>query len=562
MLRNLSGRIFAFLLFSLMSSCGNQGPQRLSSECNPKLYESCSLYVENGGSAVWDLPQHLDTDNEYVLSILSLDDLKNPDDLSPTDFKILSSLSSDPISAEEQKLRNELRGIKPKTSNPSISSGNVQLPNGFRFKTVDESHPEFYIPDLRHYEGKKEDGSTDPRYFYVRDNTDYNKAGRRYEIQPAVLEGSGYRVYDAANLQQQNQTGFYSTQSLGERLAPLKDCYDNKLNRAFNILGKPIPVDGYDGLRILLARIQSSAGISLGAFNFLDRFETLKGEAILDSNFSEILYIKPDASTFDQCSTTIHEYQHLINFDQKILKNIPEKDRSDLDSIRKYKLRREQYGLDEGYSHTFEYLFTADPISLDQVKNFLENPSLATRALDYPSNKYQEVSISRGFNTLIIFYALAKAGGQLHQSDAVSTKVLSDLIHSRFTGLQNVANYFDEEPDQFMTEFITGLSVSLFDPDQQSKFLPAPKEVDDKYFGLQISDETDSQSKISEIQFNPLRTNLPLLSRASSFVLPPQGLNLYRLIAPKDGIAARERTRKIEVQNKSTPFLFIWTRVR
>jgi len=327
-----------------------------------------------------------------------------------------------------------------------------------------------------------------------------------------------------------------ATQTFTNNLNPLHDCISRVVPETLGILGSPLDLDGKPEINLVISNlITGSQAQPLGLFFPVDRFKTHRGSNLSDSNYGEIVYLSPQPSWELSCSTTAHEIQHMLNFDHKVLRQIQPQDRSDLASQERRGLKAEELGLDEGYSHIMELLTDQASTTNRHVYNFLTNPNESSFALETSRGEWLSNSRTRGANTLLLLYALKRAGGSLDARDPITQQVLRGLVQSPERGLKNIANYLGISQEDLIEDFFSHLVLSMFDPHKAETFIPpvisqTVNSHQTLHKGIDILNRNDDWQKIqySPPFFHPYQFSVEDISRTSFSTVPTQSMHFYR----------------------------------
>src|SRR5690606_17283578 len=113
----------------------------------------------------------------------------------------------------------------------------------------------------------------------------------------------------------------------------------------------------------------------------------------------EVIYAAPLNDYQRTCSTFVHEFQHLVNFDSKVFSKLSDSEKPDMREMEKANLREEHLGINEGLSHVLEVLSDQRQIVNEHIYNFLIDPNGTSLALETEWNSFTGNSRSRGLNT-------------------------------------------------------------------------------------------------------------------------------------------------------------------
>jgi len=345
-------------------------------------------------------------------------------------------------------------------------------------------------------------------------------------------------------------------------LQRLSRCLAQVLPETFNLLGRPLDLDRKSEINFLVTSFEGPmGGKTLGLFSAIDRFDRDGDKPLSGSNYGETIYISARPKPERACSTAVHEYQHLINFDHKVLLEIPEDQRNDLSQQSKRGLYSEHLGLDEGYSHIVEELSGQPQVVSKHIYNFLVDPNRASFALETAWSDLYGNSRSRGLNTFFLYYVIRQAGGRLRLDDPNTRDLLTDLIHNKGRGFENIARYFGVTKTELMSDFFTKFALTLYDVNYVHSFLP-PLETDSEFSrGITFMDRSDP---IDEIKYappfvHPYQVKIPKVVANSETRIPAQGLAFFRYIAPKDNPHNAQLTVST---NRAAPYSVYFIRVK
>lgn len=348
------------------------------------------------------------------------------------------------------------------------------------------------------------------------------------------------------------------------------DCIEKQFKWMFKILGKPADLDHKEAVEILVTNIDSrpSGGKAMGFFNPLDRFFIDDPKSGIFGNFAELIYLSPFVRPDMICATAAHELQHLLNFDSKVTKLLPSEMRGDLNAPSIYSLSQEQVGLNEAYSHLIELLSGEAKAHVHQILlQILRNPHQSTRAIELTGHNIYSNFRTRGLNLLLVLHGLKRYGGTLSWEDPKTQKFLQSTIASPDTGIENLANLFNETETEYLKTFFKAWALALFSDEGASEFLPTDPNSSEKAIRfLNRSDEvktTESPQRRNMIQndFHPLEAHVPLLQSAQAWQALSHSISMFRMIVP-DEYNADLSPWKLEVRSPSSAVQFFVIRIR
>ena len=530
-------------------SCGSESPKaRRSIDCKlSSNFTGCSANKE-GGNFVWDLSDSKE-DQEYVIVLWNQSEFRENDYFQRSEFSISSSFSSKSIPAEEERLKGKIIGKLPQgneADDSEVEEWGAHVPTSIRFQLNHDSNAGQSSIDG--------DTSKTPQppapaqhYFYLRNSDDPSSRGEKAEFEEIHASKGHYAAFMDKSVNPTQASEFQS--KLG--------CLDQAVSETIDWLGRPIQIGKESEIALLISPIQSDNGMAIGSFNFLDLFESYKGRLMPDANFRESIRLSPDISDWKLCATTSHEIQHLISYLYKVMQQIPEPERGDFESVQKYQLMPEQASLDEGFSHNIEELVQGAPYVNSHMTRFLKSPSETSLSLEAAGGLPLHNIKTRGFATLLIQHALARAGATLDKNDPLTRNLFKKWIASPETGLDNIAKTFEQNKNQFLEHFFTSLSSTLFDSGRQNTLIPAQNITEEQVKGLKFFDRTEEVIEIKAGDIHPLMIDLPLVRRSNTMLLRPEAFAMIRLIVPHD-----KKDATLVFKSKDNPYSIFITRVR
>ena len=511
--------------------------------CIPGSNTVCSS-TSQGGQINW-LNSRLEPGAEYVIAILSR---QSTDDLNA----LTHELTIDSTQPSAPRPENEQIAINRVLQNQgtflyNIESQYTDTISAPRFN-FDSS---FYIPNPLDYMSRRDDQLFP---IWVPKTNGERRTGDRHSAQKKFNLPSVFDLMVSDNV--------YQTDAFSAQMSVFNSCASTVIPQTISMLGSPLNLDGKSEINVVVTNFQSGSDRQpLGLFFPVDRFRTYRGQELIDSNYGEVVYLSPQPNAFKACSTAAHELQHMINFDHKVLHQIPESERSDLASQERRGLRSEELGLDEAYSHLVELLTDQISTSNGHIYNFLTNAHRSSFALEIPTGDVTMTSRTRGANTLLLMYALNRVGGTLNREDPITQQFLRTLISSPDRGIGNIAKYLNTTEDALIQDFFTQLVRSLYSTSAAQDFLPAvitqqisPFESRSK--GVKFVDRSNS---INDVQYrppyiHPYQVPIESIKRIESTTVAAQSMHFYRFKAngplPSDS--------SIRVSTRGRPFsLFI-----
>ncbi len=553
------------IILLLIYACAPEGIRDIVAECHPSVGDLC-VFETNGGDAIWQIGG-LPKDEDYVLAVLSTAPIADSDIRTYTHrLEISANFPSARLSEQEMTLLREIQSLSLK-SNPPIkrTDETIHIP---RKTTSSGSHltyhlghsspQNFYVPVTSDYRIKVSDELAS---FFIPSMSDPNLSGKKNSFKPWPPKESFQIFYHPETFPKSTMTLADRNNNFRQSLKELESCLDKTIPQLLEIMGNPLDLDGEKPIRFLLSRLKSENQMeALGIFSERDRFE-VDGKTLLgDSNRSEIIYLNENQNAATACTTAAHELQHLVSFDYKVLRQIPDGRRHDMAEVGARHLVSEERGLNEGYSHIVE-LLSGPAQNVDyEIYSFLQDANGTSFALEPVFYDGQENIETRGLNTLLLYYVIRRAGGRLDLSDPTTRHLLTSLIQSPLTGLKNIAQYFQISVSDLRKDFIKGLVLSLFHAEHQTNFLP-PLEESDYKRGIRFMDrnEKPNPEEIHSRSIHPLQVDSPLLTSPISDSITSQSLHLYRYIVP-EGLT---QDAYVRVSTRSTqPFAFYVIRVR
>lgn len=326
----------------------------------------------------------------------------------------------------------------------------------------------------------------------------------------------------------------------------LKSCLSREISKTYDLIGTPLDVDGKPELNIMIAAFSGqNARNTRGLFSERNRYKTLNGKPLPDSNFTEIIFQSPPDAGFSighaslSCSNDIHELQHLISYDRKVLSRIPASERTEMDAAIRRGLRGEESGINEGHSHFLEELTgEAQTVSSHQY-NFWKNPNLSSLLIEPVYGDHFGQSRARGFTKFLIDYAVARRGGTRNWNDVATRAFLTESIQGPEIGMKNLADRLGTDPEQLVQDFLTHLTMALYSKGHAESFIPPVQSSltlsgATSLRGVEILDRAFSPSSIpyAPPQLHPFQFQAPRLKRTLTAIMPARGVYFTRYTVP------------------------------
>ncbi|MBN8555488.1 MAG: hypothetical protein J0L93_08590 [Deltaproteobacteria bacterium] len=529
---------FLALLLGLYS-CGPNAPIdiELNSNCLSEAGGSCAA-ASNGGKFTWYL-ENAPASQEYMIAVMSLastDRVSNY--IHP--IQVTTNLPSSAIPQSEQEMIAQVKNLKNIDMSVGSWDANIfaPLPN---FQTTPQNIgvDEFYIPDPNNYVTHTPT-NTIPYMPSMPESSQLTGRVSQTDIF-SRLDGVFQILVDMKTFGGKASQLDANYQSIFRNL---DTCLRRVMPQTMNLIGAPLfRLNGKNAVDVLVGDIpQVNGRATAGQISQIDRFMTNRGQPLKDSNRTEVLYVQRTTSTDSvstQCSTTAHEYQHLISFDSKVLSRMPPETRFDLDTQRAMAIHPERLGFDEGYSSIVEELTEEKQSVSRNIVAFLSNPNSTSFALEAVYREAASNFRSRGINTLFLYSMLKRAGGSLNASDPATQKFLSSLIRSQETGFDNVAGFFGSNWLEVQQYFFTRMVRALYDSKKISEFIPALEEKPiaggSIKRGIRILDRATPPTSVTLNPpiVHPLQFDAPLVPNASTYNVPAQSVMFFRYIVPE-----------------------------
>jgi len=500
---------------------------------------------------------------EYILTVQSLEDVKADVDYSPRSLRITADSSDRPANSEielKSKVLSELRGRPFTNENGILSETQATTESNSISENAIATH------------------SRDFESFYIHPETEIETHNdgetARFAIRRSASPGIG--ALQKAFYQLDSIPGIFNLYFDPESvknpdfLKSAMNCLSGAIPALVEVLGFPKSANGDEAVNLLVGSFTDEANV-IGRFNRLDRYLKNEGKNLADSNQGKpILYLSPELLKAPDrdgpgriCATSAHEFQHLMNYEYKVLRPIPEKERYDLASVIKYRRDREFLGLDEGISHLVEELSPGDQRVYGRLLDFLNNQSEGSFSLELNYKAPDGNSRTRGANLALVYYALNRVGGKLDWPDKDTQKFLRELVTSPDIGYANLAKVAQISPEKLFADFWANLDSSLYSFEATKDFFPLEQMSNGITRGITIIDRDESidvWKRVGPASFHPLAADLPLLSRTQAARLFPQSFARYRWIAPTTKPVRPQN--KIVFEGKAAPYLVVWSRVR
>jgi hypothetical protein len=551
--------VFALLfLMGFLLACGKSSGA--SSACRAEIGQSCFQVISGGRSEV--SLAGVKAGEEFILTVQSLEETPSEGSIFPLRFEIASD-PSEVLRPEEQEARRRLKQelfSKPEDPESSELPEAIDAAREVSSENIEDEMGErsFFVPNFSQFENRT---GGEPNLFFLREATDPNQPALQSRFLRAVQVPRIFNLY------------FEPTQVAGPILLERsKDCLEKVITEMRAVIGGPLDLDNNPAIDILIASLPGGGGQTIGRFNYLDRFAINNGRPIPENNpRKEILYLSSQLLNSPGrdgpsrvCSTSAHELQHLINFDWKVLSQIPQNDRADLGSMQRYRLRKERPGLDEGLSHLVEELSGEDQKVYLRAISFLQYQSSGTFALEISRRPIGSNSKTRGANLALLYFALKKKNAQLRWNDPVTQQLLREWISSREVGYEKIGESLQLTKEELFAEFWSALDAALYDPQYAQEFLPAPESTSTGLTrGIRILSRDESFEAWMDRnpnEFHPLLAELPILGRSQRVQLYPESFSRFKFVAPSTPPSRPKN--KIVVEGRDRPYLIVWSRVR
>jgi len=526
------------LAFAFLACQGNEWSGYLEKECQIPVGGSCSSH-SFGGQMVWVLDPPPEPGTEYLLFVVNNQPVK-ANQLAPSPVNFSLTRSSATSHSVEKNLEMQVSSVTE--SIPFVPPPiHVTIPSPANITAPNFNLSDYYVPNAADYTGfDAEVGET--THFHVRENSNVHLTGRDGQFTPIAV-GPGLKAH----------VDVISNASVSTFSSGL-DCFSEKLDWIETALG-PLKTRGSNpDVNVLITPLQTPGAI--GMFNLLDRFETFKGQLIPDSNLGQNIYISPNISGGEFCSTSIHEYQHAYNYDQKVLRGIAS---LDLNSVAGR--QPEDSGPNEAYSHIFEELTGEYQRVFNHLLAVLRNPNQTPLNLDMAAGNQGFNTRTRGLNVLILYHALRLHEATLSGSDERTLSFLKALIDSENIGYKNIADHLQMSEAEFMESFFKSWGLALYYEHEAQNFIPAPESTNGVSRGIQVLDRQSPASQIPPSQkpvFHPLQADIPFLNSGGNVNLRPSGIAVYRYITPE----VSDPELRVSILTKKAPLFSVLVRVR
>ncbi len=524
--------LLAVLGVSFIAFSGCSSPVDVTLSCaNLQVGETCSAQT-NGGHIFWKTGE-LKSNEEYALIVMS--DVE-PEKLSDLyhNFTLQSTDLSAPLPSKEAS---DIKAVRAQQGGPGASGygymdESIGGPSG-NLNYFTQNITDVYVPNPADYVTQK-DGLYIP--VYVQPPSGERLKGKKSTFQLFSSTSPFFEIiYDPA-LSNSAYQGLFQTS-----MNQFQTCLSQVIPKTIDLLGHPLDTDGQSEIKIAVTNFSGVLGANtLGLFSTVDRFEKMNGQPLQDSNHSEILFVAPPSNASVSCSTAgAHELQHLISFDRKVLSKIPANKRNDMSEINRRGLKPEFLGLNEGYSHLIEELSGETQEVGKHVYSFWTHPNLVSFDLHTSYSNNAGNTRSRGLNTLLLYYVLARAGGQLFLNDINTRQALTTLIGSPDIGYENISKYLGLTRAKLFEGFFGHMMLSLFNFSNAQTFIPAAQQGPNFQGstvtrGLYIMDRA---RPLTEIPYHwpyvhPYQFDLPTLSTSEFLNFPAGGVIFRRFNVP------------------------------
>lgn len=502
------------------AGCSDDAQDAVLSCSNLSVGSSCSASVEGG--MIYFKSGELKANEEYVLVVKS-DEKPNGTKNLQHNLKVRSDVGSASLDSAEASL------IKTVVSRQlgSLDYAPSPLDESIRFGYRNVGQVDAYIPNPLDY-ATILDNKIIPAHIPAADR---QATGRNTKMNLAASYSDLFTIsYDDV----------FQNFGSSTLIQNLNTCLQRVLSEQVGVLGRPISIDGNSAVNIWLTNFQGAlGGKTLGLFSPIDRFFTRNGQTLTDSNRSQILYVAPTQNEGWACATTAHEYQHLRNFDAKILSQVSANRRSDMNSMEG--LREEDLGINEGLSHIFENLSKESNQVDEHVYKFFTHPHMSSFALEGTYSNNFGNTRSRGLNTLFLYHAIKLAGGSLNITDQATRNFLNRVVLSPKTGFENIAEVLGMSESDLLKDFFTKLIYSLYNQNIATQFVP-PVEMTLTPAAIRVTRGIEIIERGSPIQniaymrpkLHPYQFDMKTLSLSDDNIMPSQGVGFYKFITPSN----------------------------
>ncbi len=501
---------------------------------------------------------------EYILTVQSLENVKADKDYGPRTLRISADSSDRPAQTETELKSAVLSEIRKR---PMLTEFESYEPTG-------TSNP---APESRDFDSHHHNQSGHSENFTISRQTEIESHNdgetARFSLRTtakqdaSVLDKTLFRLDYIPNL----FNLYFDPDSVSnpDYLAQAMECLSGVMPALVEVFGFPKSANGDQPINLLVAPFSDSRVV--GRFNRLDRYTKNDGKDLPGVNKGRpILYFSPDLLNAPDrdgpsriCATSAHEFQHLMNYEYKVLRPIPENERYDLASVIKYRREREFLGLDEGIAHLVEELSGGDQRVYGRLLDFLNTQGEGSFSLELNYSAQDGNSRARGANLALVYYALNHVGGNLNWPDEDTQKFLREVVTSPEIGYVNLANVLKTTPEKLFADFWAKLDESLFSFEATQDLFPLAQITDGITRGITVLDRDETIAtwqRVGAASFHPLAADLPLLARAQAARLLPQSFVRYRWIAPASKPVRPQN--KIVFEGDAGPYLVVWSRVR
>jgi len=532
----------------------SKGSSSSSGSCTPAVGKSCWNIVK--GSR-FEIPYvAAKPGEEYILTVQSLEDVQDNETYGPRTIQTTADSSDRPSNAETQLKSEVLSEIRKRPLLPDFESP-LETPASTNGLETQAFEAESFHLHSNNEIFSHNDGDT--ARFAIRKSgdpnvTSFTKTFFKLDSIPELFN----LYFDPDSV------------SNPDYLRMAMDCLSGVMPELMNVFGFPKSANPKDSVDLLVGTFTDEPNV-VGRFNRLDRYIKNDGHELAHHNKGKpILYLSPELLNDSRrdgpgriCSVSAHEFQHLMNYEYKVLRPIPEKERYDLASVLKYRREREFLGLDEGISHLVEELSGGDQRVYARLLDFLNSQSEGSFSLELNYKSAADNSRARGANLALVYFALNQMGGGLDWPDPDTQKFLREVVTSSDIGYANLAKVIGSSTEKLFADFWANLDASLYSFEATKDLFPSEKVTDNITRGITIVDRdepVEGWRQVGPASFHPLASDIPLLARAQAARLFPQSFARYRWIAP-----ASKPTRpqnKIVLEGKAAPYLIVWSRVR
>lgn len=508
----------------------------------------CSQIFEAGEAEI-DMSA-LEPEQEYILVFLNLNDF---DQHGPSfsRLQVNADWSSNPVSREEFEYRRVLENSRRHDLVNAELSESIGLPANLYFGTQNIDS-ELYVPHFDDYLSLDADGEI--RKLYVRQTDDVQLSGELKGFELLFNEPDQFDLLADEDLNAETK----------HKISEASHCLSETFEHLKPLLGEPLDLDNKKEINVAVARPQNLSDHVIGWVSQLDRFSLFGGREIPDSNLGENIYVSPKLTRnpSEICSTSAHEYLHLISFDHKVLRQIPEDRREDLQSISGLNLRPEKLGLEEASAQLIEELSGETQKVYLKIANFFSKISGSSFSLRSSGDNKGANLRSRGLNQLLVYHALKLYGGSLDFDDPRTQNFIRDWVMSPGTGYEHLAKVVGMNKSQLLESFFKAFFRSLYSPEDFEQFFPEAHSDNATSRGIGLTPRDTHPQEYALLDqniFHPLSIPLDQLRLSQSTALPPGGISVYRMTVPETREATRQR---LYIKSPNSQVQFFAIRVR